>query len=148
MMRVKVDFMSNVLLAIGEVARRSGKAASTIRYYESCGLLPHPKRVSGKRRYHVDVLHALAVIETAQRAGLALDEIRLLLGAPSNNARAVEQLREIAEQRLPPLKESIARAQLVREWLEAAADCRCPTLDDCPLFEQPPLLPAGRLTLR
>jgi hypothetical protein len=27
---------------------------------------------------------------------------------------------------------------LVRSWLEAAADCRCPTLDDCPLFDIDP----------
>jgi len=29
----------------------------------------------------------------------------------------------------------------VRDWLEAAARCECPTLDECPLFDDPALLP-------
>jgi hypothetical protein len=28
----------------------------------------------------------------------------------------------------------IARAEVFRAWLEAAARCECPSLDDCPLF--------------
>src|SRR5690348_3562763 len=102
-MQVKVDLMSSDSLAIGEVASISGKAPSAIRYYESIGLLPEPVRVSGRRRYPAGVVRSLAVIDTAQRAGLSLDDIRLLLHASAENAKAVEQLREVAERRLPVL---------------------------------------------
>jgi MerR family transcriptional regulator, redox-sensitive transcriptional activator SoxR len=139
--------MSSALLAIGEVARLSGKAPSAIRYYESIELLPEPVRVSGRRRYPAEVVQSLAVVDTAQRAGLSLDDIRLLLRASTDDATAAEQLREVAERRLPVLREAIARAELVREWLEQAADCRCPTLETCPLFEQPSRLPERRLSL-
>jgi MerR family transcriptional regulator, redox-sensitive transcriptional activator SoxR len=145
--QVKVDLMSNESLAIGDVARISGRAASAIRYYESIKLLPEPVRASGRRRYPADVLQSLAVIDTAQRAGLTLDDIRLLLRASAEDADAVEQLREVAERRLPVLREAIARAELVREWLEQAADCCCPTLETCPLFEQPSLLPERNFSL-
>jgi MerR family redox-sensitive transcriptional activator SoxR len=138
---VKVDLMSSELLAIGEVARQSGKAASAIRYYELMGLIGKPVRVSGRRRYSPEVVRTLAVIETGQRAGLSLDEIRLLLHASVSDAAATERLRELAEERLPILREAIARAELVRTWLEQAADCCCPTLDDCPLFDEPSQLP-------
>ena len=37
--------------------------------------------------------------------------------------------------------EAIERAEIVRHWLEDAARCHCPTLDDCPLFEDPVRLP-------
>ncbi|HKC77585.1 MAG TPA: MerR family transcriptional regulator [Gaiellaceae bacterium] len=137
--------MSSETLAIGEVARISGKPASAVRYYESIGLLPEPDRVSGRRRYPAEVLRSLAVIDTAQRAGLRLDDIRLLLRASTEEAGVVEQLREVAERRLPVLREAIARAELVREWLEQAADCRCPTLDTCHLFAEPSQLPARGL---
>lgn len=147
MMRVKVDLMSNESLAIGEVARISGKAPSAIRYYESIGLIPEPARVSGRRSYPAEVMRSLAVIDTAQRAGLALDEIRLLLQASPDDARAVDQLREVAERRLPVLREAISRAEVVREWLEQAADCCCPTLESCPLFEQPSSLPERGFSL-
>jgi len=139
--------MSNESLSIGEVARVSGKAPSTIRYYESIGLLSEPERVSGRRRYPAEVVRSLAVIDTAQRAGLALDEIRLLLHASPNDPHAVERLREAAERRLPVLREGIARAEVVREWLEQAADCCCPTLETCPLFEQPSSLPEPSFSL-
>lgn len=38
------------LLTIGEVSRRTGKAASAIRYYEEIGLVPALIRVTGRRR--------------------------------------------------------------------------------------------------
>lgn len=139
--------MSSELFSIGEVARASGKAPSAIRYYESIGLLPEPARESGRRRYPAEVVRSLAVVDTAQRAGLALDDIRLLLQASAEDADAVERLRAVAERRLPVLREAIARAELVREWLEQAADCCCPTLETCPLFEQPSPLPARSLGL-
>jgi len=139
--------MSSESLGIGEVARISGKAPSAIRYYESIGLLPEPVRLSGRRRYPEEVVRSLAVIDTAQRAGLSLDDIRLLLRASTEDAKGVEQLREVAERRLPVLREAIARAELVRVWLEQAAECCCPTLETCPLFEQPSPLPERQFSL-
>jgi MerR family redox-sensitive transcriptional activator SoxR len=127
--------ISSEVLSIGEVARESGKAASAVRYYEEIGLLPEATRVSGRRRYQRDVVRTLAVIETAQRAGLTLDEIRLLLEAAPHDRAATDRLREVAERKLPEVAALIERAELVRGWLEDAARCVCPTLEDCPLFE-------------
>jgi MerR family redox-sensitive transcriptional activator SoxR len=86
-------------------------------------------------------LRTLAVIDTAQRAGLSLEEIRLLLAASPGDPAAAEQLRQVAVRKLPDVHALIQRAQLVRRWLEAAA-CTCPSLDDCPLFDDPDQLPA------
>jgi MerR family redox-sensitive transcriptional activator SoxR len=127
--------ISGDLLSIGEVVRRSGKAASAIRYYEEIGLLPEPLRVSGRRRYPREVVRTLAVIETAQRAGLTLDDIRLLLQASADDQVATDRLREVAERKLPELVALAKRIELVRGWFEDAARCVCPALDDCPLFE-------------
>src|SRR5262249_48203998 len=129
-------------LTIGEVVRRTGKPASTIRYYEEIGLIPLPERVSGRRRYEPHIVRTLNVIATAQRAEMSLDEIRLLLDASTADQPATERLRELARRKLPELSEAISRAELVRGWLEDAARCRCPTLDDCPLFEES-LLPVA-----
>jgi MerR family redox-sensitive transcriptional activator SoxR len=149
MLLVKVGLMSSAQsLTIGEVARLSGKAPSSLRYYEEIGLIKAPTRVSGRRRYSPEIVRTLAVIETAQRAGLSLDEIRLLLQASPRNGAATERLRKVAEQKLPLLREAIERAELVEGWLEDAARCRCPTLDDCPLFDEPAGLPERSLVLR
>lgn len=129
------------LLTIGEVARRSGRATSSIRYYEEIGLIPEPVRVGGRRHYRPEIIRTLAVVETAQRAGLNLNEIGLLLEASADDAAATERLRDLAERKLPELEALIERADLVKRWLEDAACCTCPTLDDCPLLDEPSRLP-------
>ncbi|MEX2195825.1 MAG: MerR family transcriptional regulator [Thermoleophilaceae bacterium] len=130
-----MDFKSSAGLTIGEVAARAGLATSAIRYYERIGLLPETERVSGRRHYDDEVLERLAVIATAQRAGLSLEEARELLDGVDAGEPAGERLQALAQRKLPEVEALIARAQAVRGWLLAAADCRCPTLDDCPLFE-------------
>jgi MerR family transcriptional regulator, redox-sensitive transcriptional activator SoxR len=134
------------LLTIGTVAALTGKSASAIRYYEQIGLLPEPARAGGRRRYDPGTVRTLAVIETAQRAGLALDEIRLLLAASPSDPATVERLREVASRKLPEIIAQIERAELVRGWLELAARCECPDLGQCPLFSEPalPAEPARR----
>jgi MerR family redox-sensitive transcriptional activator SoxR len=132
-------------LTIGEVARRAGKRASSIRYYESIGLLPTPRRVGGQRRYATETLRTLAVIDVAQRGALSLDEIKLLLVASPKKSSSVTQLRHLAERKLPEIAALIETTQMVQRWLEQAADCRCPSLEDCPLFgvESTHALPTG-----
>ena len=118
-MPVKVGLMSS--LSIGELARRSGRAASAIRYYESIGLLPQARRESGgRRRYPEGAVRTLHVIDTARRAGLALEEIKALLSGET-------RLDTIAARRLDDLD-----AQ--RAWLAHAAECTCVDLDECALF--------------
>jgi DNA-binding transcriptional MerR regulator len=160
------------LLTIGAVARASGKSASSVRYYERIGLIPAPPRAGGQRRYPAAVIRTLAVIEIAQRAGLTLDDIRPLVapapapGDPSAGDQSAgdqapghqsagdqamgdqamgERLRQVATAKLPEARALIERAGLVLRWLEAAAGCTCPTLDDCQLFDEPGRLPAAGL---
>jgi DNA-binding transcriptional MerR regulator len=144
MVLVKVDLMSSRepegddparLLTIGEVAERVHRRPSSIRYYEAIGLLPVPIRVNGRRRYRSDTIRTLAVIETARRGGLTLDEIRLLLQASPDDEASVDRLREVAERKLPEIEALLARTEYVRTWLQGAAQCQCPSLNDCPLFD-------------
>jgi MerR family transcriptional regulator, redox-sensitive transcriptional activator SoxR len=129
-------------LTIGSVEQASGRTASSIRYYERIGLIPVPERVNGRRRYPRAILRTLAIIGTAQRAGLTLDEIRLLLAASPGDAAVSEHLRQVAARKLPEVRALIERTELVRRWLEAAAGCACPSLDDCQLFDEPSRLSA------
>jgi DNA-binding transcriptional MerR regulator len=132
------------LLTIGDVAQASGKAASSLRYYERIGLLSAPARIGGCRRYPPEVLRTLAIIGAAQRAGLTLEEIRLLLASSPGDPAATRHLRQVAERKLPEVRALIERAEIVRRWLDAAAGCTCPSLDDCSLFDEPARLPPVR----
>lgn len=131
-------------LTIGAVAALAGRQPSAIRYYEQIGLLPPAPRVAGRRVYGPDTLRTLAVIETGQRAGLTLDEIRALLSVAPDDQAAIQRLREVAARKLPAIMDLIERSHVVRGWLESAARCECPALDQCPLFDNPGQLPGPR----
>jgi MerR family redox-sensitive transcriptional activator SoxR len=138
-------------MTIGEVAARADLNTSHIRYYERVGVLPAPERLSGRRRYTEDVLHRLAIIDIAQRAGLTLDEISDLTGPENTGAKAGERIRAIAQHKLPDVARLIARAQAVKAWLEVASTCDCETVDVCELFTDPALAPPaldGKPSLR
>jgi DNA-binding transcriptional MerR regulator len=65
---------------ISELARRTGFAASTLRYYESVGLLPDPERTNaGYRVYDDSALERLGFIARAKQMGLALADIAELV---------------------------------------------------------------------
>lgn len=122
-------------LTIGEVARRAGVRASSIRHWEAVGVLPTPERASGARRYGPQVLEDIERIGVAQRAGFTLAEIRELFDGFRSDQAPGEHVRALAERKLEELEELIERATAVRGWLQTATDCRCPTLADCGLFD-------------
>jgi MerR family redox-sensitive transcriptional activator SoxR len=53
------------LLTIGEVARRSGVAASALRFYEDRGLIKSERAGSGHRRFPRAVLRRIAFVVSA-----------------------------------------------------------------------------------
>src|ERR1700758_677554 len=81
-------------LTIGEVSRRAGVAATTLRYYEQIGLIPAPARLGGQRRYDGSVLTRLEVIRLCKSAGVALEEIQALFAAAAPGRPASPALAE------------------------------------------------------
>jgi MerR family transcriptional regulator, redox-sensitive transcriptional activator SoxR len=133
--------MDDSRLTIGEIAREAGIKTSAIRYYESVGVLPQPERISGQRRYTAETVQRLQVIDVAKRAGFSLEDARVLLATDDSGAPAYEQVRELAQRKLPEVDALIERAQAVRRWLSTATACGCETLDVCALFEADGLSP-------
>jgi len=71
-------------MKIGELASRTGLAASRIRFYEASGLISAQRQANGYRRYPEQAVQTLGIISCAQQAGFSLEEIRHLL--PDANA--------------------------------------------------------------
>ena len=118
-------------LTISEVAKQAGIRASAIRYYESVGLLPLPRRVSGQRRYHADVLRRLAFIQAAQAVGFSLAEMQALLHELDENTPLSAHWQALAKQKLAEVDALIQRAQSMRRMLEQGLDCSCSDLEQC-----------------
>jgi len=67
-------------MKIGELAKVSGLAAHTIRFYESKGLLPKTSRgPNGYRSYDDDSAERLARIQCAKRLGFSLEDMLTVL---------------------------------------------------------------------
>ncbi|MCU1700528.1 MAG: MerR family transcriptional regulator [Mycobacterium sp.] len=115
-------------LSIGEVARRSGVAATTLRYYEDSGLLRPPTRVAGRRRYDQSVMTRLEVIGCCKTAGFSLDEIRMLL-TDADPGRPVS--RSLAKAKLSDIDAQMATLRRAREIIEWALVCPCASVDAC-----------------
>lgn len=120
-------------LTIGEIAARAGVRASAIRYYESAGLLPVPRREHGQRRYDPSTLQRLAVIRLAQDVGFTVAEVRELVAGFEDEGVAAARWRAAAHQKLADVEAHIARAQQMRQVLADSLRCDCLTLDACPL---------------
>jgi DNA-binding transcriptional MerR regulator len=98
-------------LQIAEVARRSGFAPTTLRYYEEIGLVtPTSRTPAGYRLYDEATLERLAFIGRAKQLGCSLDEIADLVGAWDGGrcAPVQEHLRTLLETKI-----SAAQAQAV-----------------------------------
>jgi MerR family transcriptional regulator, redox-sensitive transcriptional activator SoxR len=118
-------------LTIGEVARQAGVPASTLRYWESAGLLEATGRVGGKRRYGPQALRQISLIVLIKRTGFTLAETRVVLSGLSDRTPPPEIWRKLAERKLPEIKQTLAEARAMKKILEAGLRCDCLTFDDC-----------------
>jgi len=118
-------------MLIGEVARRASLRASAVRYYERIGLLPHPQRIRGQRRYEPGVLEQLAVINAAKRVGFRITEIKQLFHGFRNGVPAFRRWHILAQRKVGELDEMIARAEHMKRLIRHAERCQCLSLDDC-----------------
>ena len=118
-------------LTIGEVARLSGLRSSAVRYYESVGLLPAPRRVNGQRRFDTDVVRLLGTIRFAQQAGFTVMEIRTLFHGFGAEVPPSARWRQLAKSKLAELDALVARAKRMRRALSTAMRCGCLRIEDC-----------------
>ena len=128
-------------LSIGDLAAASGLRPSAIRYYEDAGLLPKPRRLSGKRRYDPDTVDRLMLIRFCTRLGIRLSEIRKLLATPRGE-RAKEHWRRLVDNQLEEITGLITAARGVERVLLESRDCDCVTPETCRFLveerEKPP----------
>jgi MerR family transcriptional regulator, redox-sensitive transcriptional activator SoxR len=122
------------LLTIGEVSRRSGVAASALRFYEERGLLSSERAGSGHRRYPRPVLRRIAFIVFAQRVGLTLDEIGAELAKlPPDRAPTRRDWSRLSSKWTSRIDQRIAELERLKRGLTECIGCGCLSLDRCQL---------------
>ena len=142
--------MSNTaaLFLIGELSRRTGLAASALRYYERVGLLVPDGRANGRRFYGPGGAERIALIRLCQDAGFTLAEIRAVVAAGS---RRHPSWKRLMEAKLLELEASITQTRRAKALIEHALACRHRELSMCPNFRaafQARLSPRGGESVR
>ena len=124
----------SALLTIGEVARRSGVAASALRFYEERGLITSERAGSGHRRYPRPVLRRIAFIVFAQRVGLTLDEIGAALAElPTDRAPSRRDWSRLAGAWTSRVDQRIAELERLKLGPTECIGCGCLSLGRCRL---------------
>lgn len=119
-------------LDIAEVARRSGLAASTLRFYEEKALIASLGMRGLRRVFMEDVLERLALITLGRAAGFSLDEIARMFvpnGPPRIDRKALMAKAE-------ELDRTIRKLKAMRDGLRHAAVCPAPSHLECPTFRR------------
>jgi DNA-binding transcriptional MerR regulator len=117
------------LLDIGEVATRSGMAASALRFYEREQIIASVDRKGLRRQFSPEVLTTLGVVAMCRRAGFTLEEIKALLATGGRPT-----WKDFVAQKRDELRAQAEHLGTIADRLDHALDCPSPNVFDCEHF--------------
>jgi MerR family redox-sensitive transcriptional activator SoxR len=124
-----------VELTIGEVAARSGVAASALRFYEAERLVSARRSPGNQRRYDRAVLRRIAFIQAGRAAGIPLERIRAALASlPSHRTPTRRDWERLSLAWRDDLDRRIATLEALRARLTTCIGCGCLSIDACELL--------------
>jgi MerR family transcriptional regulator, redox-sensitive transcriptional activator SoxR len=127
--------MTHPRLPIGALAKRSGVAASALRFYETQGLIKSTRSAAGRRMFSRDALRRVAFIRVAQSVGLTLEEIRAALnGLPNQRTPTRSDWVRLSVAWRPVLDRRIDCLMRLRDKLSSCIGCGCLSLKTCALY--------------
>jgi MerR family transcriptional regulator, redox-sensitive transcriptional activator SoxR len=122
-------------LSIGEVARRSGVAASALRFYERRGLITATRTDGNQRRYERAVLRRIAFVQAGRAAGITLERIGAALETlPRNRTPGHRDWERLSNRWRADLDARIDVLTALRERLTTCIGCGCLSIDKCELL--------------
>lgn len=123
------------IVPIGELARRSGVAASALRFYEAEGLITAQRDPGGRRRFPRSTLRRVAFIQAGQRVGLSLEEVRRALAvSPEKRTPNRSDWAALSRAWRGRLDDRIGELQRLRDELTSCIGCGCLSLARCRLY--------------
>lgn len=107
-------------MKIGELAKRAGCKAVTVRFYERRGLMPEPSRAdSNYRVYGEKDLERLCFIRHCRSHGMTLEEIESLIKLVSSGGGDHQKVHEMIKNHIKNIAGQIAELESLKASLEA-----------------------------
>lgn len=111
-------------MTIGKVAKVTGVPPSTIRYYESAGIIPKPARKNGVRHYGSDAIDELKVLRFYRATGIPIRGLAAI-GRARESGDLATVWADVVSARIADLDAWMREAQKNKELLENVSTCRC-----------------------
>ncbi len=123
---------------IGALAKTTGIAAKTIRYYESVGLLAAPARSEGNYRVYGERDEAtLRFVQRARHLGFSIKEVGDLVALWRDQHRASADVRALATAHLGEIERKLGELEVMRATLRhLIRRCHGDTRPDCPIIDE------------
>lgn len=102
----------------GELARRAGISADTLRFYERRGLLPTaPRSASGYRLFPAEALARVQLIRGALSIGFSVAELSAIFRERDRGGAPCQRVRELAADKLAAIEGQLRALQSWRREL-------------------------------
>ncbi|WP_206455718.1 MerR family transcriptional regulator [Aurantimonas marina] len=123
--------------SIGEASERSGVKVTTIRFYESIGLISPPIRTDGNRRqFREEEVERITFIRHARELGFEIEDIRGLLDMAERPNASCQEADRIARHHLKGVDRRINQLNLLRRELQRMIDeCGHGRVCDCRVIQ-------------
>ncbi len=108
-----------MLYTVGEMAKKLGVAASTLRYYDQEGLLPFVERSSGgMRMFKESDYEWLQIIECLKKTGMPLKDIRSFVLMAMAGDETIEPRLALIRKQQDSVRHQISQLQETLETLD------------------------------
>lgn len=124
------------LYRIGDVTKKTGLTADTLRYYEKIKLFPRVSRnASGIREYDDKDISRLKFIQRAQKMNFSLSEISDLLKMRENPQKVRDEVRQLTADKLLEVDEHLQSLTTLRSELQLLLNLCQGSEEGCPIIE-------------
>jgi MerR family redox-sensitive transcriptional activator SoxR len=123
------------LLAVGEVARRTGVAVSALHYYEQLGLIASTRTAGNQRRYPRHMLRRISLVVVAKRLGIPLADVQeVFTSLPLDHPPSQRDWRRVAKLWNDQLELRRTQIDHLQRELTGCIGCGCLSLKACRLL--------------
>jgi len=124
-------------MKISQLAKVSGVASKTIRYYEEIGLLPAALRNdNGYREYRASDIERLVFIRRCRELQIPLEQIKTLIAVQVDQKSSCREVDDLIEQQLEKVRNTIAELTLLEQSLHTlATSCPNDKVGDCQILK-------------
>lgn len=126
---------SRDLIAIGEMARRTGLSVSAIRFYEDRGLIEPVRTAGNQRRFLRSDIRRISFILIAQQLGLSLGEVaQEMRRLPHGRTPTATDWKAISRSIRNRIDDRIGELERTRDRLDGCIGCGCLSLKKCAIY--------------